>query len=82
MKLNQIAELTKTDGDCVKVNLGSEWPWAQFVESSGDDSFIGKVTNNLVCTDEHGFSKDDKVKFRLIYDHKNKFQYFKGVEII
>lgn len=56
-------------GEFVKVvlpveddQLDSENPWAEVVHitSSG---FVGRLDNELICTDLHGYAYDDRVSF-------------------
>jgi hypothetical protein len=49
----------------IKVYLKGESPFVEFVKSTGDNTFIGKITNNLINSEEHGYFKDDEVEFYL-----------------
>ncbi len=51
-------------GQPLKVHLQGESPWAECLEVLPSGSWRGRIDNDLVCTDEHGFSGDDEVVFR------------------
>jgi hypothetical protein len=57
-------------GDVVKVTLGSstelpECPWAVVTDIGYNGSFRGRITNELLLTSEHGYSRGDEVTFQV-----------------
>lgn len=56
-------------GSYVKVSVMSERFWCEIISIDGEN-IVARVDNDLVCTDEHGISCDDIIKFekRNIYN--------------
>lgn len=46
----------------VKVHMTGEWPWVYPV-AQNENSLIGVVSNQLVCTSLHGYVENDVVLF-------------------
>jgi hypothetical protein len=51
--------------ELIKVFLPGESPWVKFVRSTSETTFIGKIDNNLINTEQHGFNFGDEVEFEL-----------------
>ncbi len=56
-ELNEIKE-----GSLLKVATGGERFWVLVISVKGN-KIIGKVDNDLICTDKHGLQCDDEVEF-------------------
>lgn len=52
-----------TIGNAVKVCLPGETPWAECVAVNADGSWLGRIDNNLVCSDLHKLQLNDVVRF-------------------
>lgn len=54
-------------GDMEKVSLPGEAPWAEVIEVYADGTWLGRITNNLLCGQDgfgdHNFSANDYVVF-------------------
>ena len=48
-----------------KVYLKGESPYVVFVKATGDNTFIGRIDNHLINTEEHGHSFGDEIEFEL-----------------
>lgn len=69
IKLNEIPSfrwVAYTDGnEFAKTSVGGESFWISDVRKHDDGSYIGKVCNNLICTDVHGLVFGDEVRFAI-----------------
>lgn len=68
------AELQKIKvGNYAKISVGRERFWTQITEIDGD-KLKGKIANDLVLTEEHGYKCDDMIEFKLenIYQITNE----------
>lgn len=50
-------------GECVQFWLPGESPWVEVVAVLPDGSFIGRIDNDLINTEEHGCQRNDHVRF-------------------
>ena len=50
-------------GEIYKVHLDGESPWAECVEVKSHGAWVGRIDNDLICGDEHGYSYQDLVEF-------------------
>ncbi len=50
-------------GKIKKVWLPRETPWAECMAVAADGTWMGRIDNDLVCSDEHGYAFDDVVRF-------------------
>lgn len=51
------------DNEFIKVFLPGESPWVKFVRATSDNTFVGRIDNHLVNTENHGYKFGDEVEF-------------------